>query len=156
MQIEAIEQSAIRLEPYVSLHRVFEKEYATTGGTNAMRTIMLFIPFFAFAWHLPASAQDIWPDAVKSRPTQAAPISELIAGLKRKLEENPNDAGGWLLLAKSYRHLEQPVDARQAYLKSRQLGRSDSDLESWLSEQPASDSEMDAVLEWLSQESGHE
>ena len=44
---------------------------------------------------------------------------------KQRLEEHPDDAKGWLLLAKSYDHVGRPEDAAAAYDKARELGLSD-------------------------------
>ena len=45
----------------------------------------------------------------------AESISSLVDGLAARLEENPEDSKGWLLLAKSYEHLNRLDDARYAY-----------------------------------------
>ena len=60
---------------------------------------------------------------------QADSISNLVGGLAARLEENPEDGGGWLLLAKSYQHLNRPDDAREAYTRARALGETDPSLE---------------------------
>jgi hypothetical protein len=52
-------------------------------------------------------------------------VGNLIAGLRDRLEENPDDAKGWLLLAKSYQHLGQDDEARSAYDKAAALGQTD-------------------------------
>ena len=64
--------------------------------------------------------------------TKAASINELLTGLEKRLEENPDDAKGWLLLAKSYDHLGRPGDAAAAYGRASALGVSDSGLEARL------------------------
>ena len=65
-------------------------------------------------------------------PTKAASINELLAGLEERLEQDPDDAKGWLLLAKSYDHLGRPGDAAAAYGRASALGISDSGLEARL------------------------
>ena len=60
---------------------------------------------------------------------KAASVNELLAGLEQRLVENPDDAKGWLLLAKSYDHIGRPEDAAAAYDKARELGLSDDVLE---------------------------
>ena len=64
--------------------------------------------------------------------TKAASVTELLAGLEQRLREDPGDAKGWLLLAKSYDHLGRPEDAAAAYAKAAELGMSDNDLEARL------------------------
>ena len=60
---------------------------------------------------------------------KAASVSELLAGLEERLQETPDDAEGWLLLAKSYDHLGLAHDAAEAYDKAALLGLTDSELE---------------------------
>ena len=60
---------------------------------------------------------------------RAASVTELLAGLEQRLVENPDDAKGWLLLAKSYEHIGRPEDAAAAYQKARELGLSEDVLE---------------------------
>ena len=74
------------------------------------------------------------PDSAAQRPSareqpKAASVTELLAGLEQRLEENPDDAKGWLLLAKSYDHVGRPEEAAAAYDKARVLGLSDDVLE---------------------------
>lgn len=63
---------------------------------------------------------------------KAASVNALLAGLQQRLEEDPDDAKGWLLLAKSYDHLGRSQDAAAAYDKASALGVSDSDLKARL------------------------
>ncbi len=68
--------------------------------------------------------------AEESRYTNAQPahlpsVSSLIGGLEARLEENPNDGRGWLLLAKSYEHLGRYDDAREAFAHAAALGATD-------------------------------
>ena len=64
--------------------------------------------------------------------TKASSVNELLTGLEQRLEENPDDAKSWLLLAKSYDHLGRHVDAAAAYDKAVNLGLSDEVLEARL------------------------
>ena len=48
------------------------------------------------------------------------------------MNAEPDDAAGWLLLAKSYRHLDRIEDARAAYSRATALGKSDASLDSSL------------------------
>jgi hypothetical protein len=63
---------------------------------------------------------------------QLASVGDMVTGLENRLASSPDDAGGWLLLAKSYQHLGRPDDARQAYEKATLLGSSDAAVESYL------------------------
>ena len=59
---------------------------------------------------------------------KAASVSTLLMGLEQRLQENPDDAKGWLLLAKSYDHLGRLQDAAGAYDKAAALGLTDDAL----------------------------
>jgi cytochrome c-type biogenesis protein CcmH len=52
-------------------------------------------------------------------------VDSLLAGLQERLEQDPSDAKGWLLLAKSYQHLGRDDEARAAYDKAAALGQTD-------------------------------
>lgn len=66
-----------------------------------------------------------------SQPTQdrSASVGTLIGGLEARLAENPDDAKGWLLLARSHDHLGDNDKAWSAYSHARDLGMSDEALE---------------------------
>ncbi len=67
-------------------------------------------------------------------------VGNLLKGLEQRLEREPEDAGGWLLLAKSYRHLDRIDDARVAYAKAVALGKEDAALAQFLDVKSAADS----------------
>jgi cytochrome c-type biogenesis protein CcmH len=52
-------------------------------------------------------------------------VASLVDGLSARLQEDPDDAGGWLLLARSYEHLGRNDDAIAAYARAQSLGKSD-------------------------------
>ena len=56
---------------------------------------------------------------------QLAPVESMLSGLEQRLQQQPDDGKGWLLLAKSYRHLGRMDDARDAYKKAETLGNGD-------------------------------
>lgn len=78
--------------------------------------------------------QESYPSS--SRPaetgTSIASVNQLLGGLEQRLRDDPNDAKGWLLLARSYDHLDRFAEAIDAYEKARALGASDMLLESRL------------------------
>ena len=49
-------------------------------------------------------------------------IDLLVDGLKAKLENNPGDMKGWVLLAKSYHYLQRWDESAEAYGKAKELG----------------------------------
>lgn len=54
--------------------------------------------------------------------TSVAPVDELLVGLKQRLESQPNDIDGWVLLSKSYYHLDRWKEADEAFEKAKALG----------------------------------
>jgi len=70
---------------------------------------------------------------------KAGSIASLLSGLEDRLKSEPNDAGGWLLLAKSYHRLGRSTDARDAYAKAEALGQIDTNFAASLdaSKQPS-------------------
>ena len=111
-----------------------------------MRIRMLFITVLLCQVAFADQQQVLWPDSVAAREATAAPVSSLVDGLVARLHENPDDAGGWLLLAKSYRFLERPADAGPAYRRAAALGRTDAELEAWLA---ANEEELAIVRDWI-------
>ena len=61
--------------------------------------------------------------------TSVGSVGSLVDGLRSRLQQKPEDAGGWLLLAHSYEHLGRYEDARDAYEHAKSLGKADSDLQ---------------------------
>jgi tetratricopeptide (TPR) repeat protein len=59
-------------------------------------------------------------------------VGDLLDGLRAKLEKNPDDGSGWMLLARSYDHLGQHADAIDAYERARALGNADVEFEASL------------------------
>ena len=55
-------------------------------------------------------------------------VASLVDDLAMRLQEDPDDAKGWLLLAKSYKHLGRTADARKAYRQATLLGEYDQEL----------------------------
>ena len=56
---------------------------------------------------------------------QLGSVDSMLDGLEQRLQQQPDDGKGWLLLAKSYRHMGRLEDARQAYEKADVLGNGD-------------------------------
>ncbi len=56
-------------------------------------------------------------------------VASMVDGLASRLQENPDDAGSWLLLARSYQHLGRIEEANDAYKQAALLGQYDAELE---------------------------
>ncbi len=55
-------------------------------------------------------------------------IEANVAALAKKLEENPNDVSGWIMLGRSYSSLNKYSEASAAYQKATELKPNDADL----------------------------
>ena len=60
--------------------------------------------------------------AAKNNVRNAAPVSQMIDGLARRLESQPEDEAGWRLLAQSYAYVGDMEQARTAADKAIALG----------------------------------
>ena len=72
-------------------------------------------------------------------------VSSLVSGLASRLEKNPEDAGGWLLLAKSYKHLDRRADAAAAYESAKALGRRDPDMDAYLDTHSSAETSFEGI-----------
>jgi hypothetical protein len=73
-----------------------------------------------------ATYTDVNAPASKSRTV--ASVADMVDGLATRLKDNPDDAKGWLLLARSYRQLQRISEAREAYRNAAALGEYDGEL----------------------------
>lgn len=91
-----------------------------------------------------AIAQDTAPTSATASPhagaTMAAadvpPVDQLTERLAQRLQANPDDADGWLLLARSYHHLGRNADAREAYAQAQAHGGADAELAALIAAAP--------------------
>lgn len=95
------------------------------GGTY----LALGSPAVASASPLASTVEAGGNAAAPGTPPAAGSIPSLVDGLAARLEKNPEDGKGWLLLAKSYEHLNRLDDARDAYARAAALGEVDASLE---------------------------
>lgn len=66
----------------------------------------------------------------QSRPANStASVGSLVDGLRERLQREPNDGSGWLLLARSYEHLGRYPEAALARERARSLGEVDGELD---------------------------
>jgi len=118
------------------------RPFAVGQRHGAFIAIMLGVPAFAFGMYLvlgspgvastsqtheSADAGDRASAATGNRGT--ASVSSLVDGLAARLAESPDDGKGWLLLARSYQHLQRFDEAKDAYAKAVALGQSEPSLD---------------------------
>jgi hypothetical protein len=112
------------------------------GSGNRIPQVAMFVPLVTLGLYtqigslgaIDAGGSQAQPDLIGTTPNSgsrrervAAPISGLVSGLRDRLEQTPDDADGWLLLARSYEHLGRRSDAELAYEHARSLGKSDNE-----------------------------
>jgi len=57
-----------------------------------------------------------------TQPVRADSIEVLAEKLKARLEKQPNDMNGWVLLARSYHYMQRWDEAQAAFAKAKSLG----------------------------------
>jgi cytochrome c-type biogenesis protein CcmH len=119
----------------------------TTAAPASARTtayvLGLGIPFIAIIFYLQIGQPVLLenPNAVISQPAETAPaptsgpmerspeqIAANVDKLAKKLEANPNNPQGWVMLARSYSSMEKFSDSANAYAKATELNPKDADL----------------------------
>lgn len=65
---------------------------------------------------------------VPANGEKLASVDQLLASLEDRLEKNPDDGKGWLLLAQSYDHLDRRDDSIAAYRRAAKLGAENAEL----------------------------
>jgi cytochrome c-type biogenesis protein CcmH len=70
------------------------------------------------------------PSAASAAPPERTQeqIEANVAKLAKRLESNPNDAAGWVMLARSYSSMDKYSEAANAYAKATELNAKDADL----------------------------
>ena len=75
--------------------------------------------------------------ATSAKPNKGtASVASLVDGLRARLEREPTDADGWILLARSYEHIGSRTEAIAAYERAKSLGKTDATLDQSLSGEP--------------------
>ena len=77
---------------------------------------------------VPVAAQPQAPPMAGGQQRSQEQIEASVAALAKRLEQNPNDADGWVMLANSYTSLGKYSEAGTAYEKATALKPNDADL----------------------------
>ncbi|HET8709863.1 MAG TPA: hypothetical protein VFM32_00700 [Spongiibacteraceae bacterium] len=70
----------------------------------------------------PADSQQWTTTSPASAGGKVDSVDVMIERLRARLEKEPNDVNGWVLLGRSYHYLERWDDAKAAFAKARALG----------------------------------
>ena len=87
-----------------------------TGHSSLVAMVLCLV--FGSAWSSGCLAQV----DLNQAPTQAPPLEQMIERLRLRLESEPGDMQGWVLLGRSYQFLGQDDEARVAFERARTLG----------------------------------
>ena len=68
------------------------------------------------------------PSAAQTNEPTQEQIEARVAALAKRLQSNPNDVEGWIMLARSYTSMERFGEAAGAYAKATELKPNDADL----------------------------
>jgi len=63
-----------------------------------------------------------------TKSSNVGSVASMVEGLASRLRNNPDDGGSWLLLARSYKHLNRIEEAVDAYARAAALGQFDAEL----------------------------
>lgn len=121
--------------PLVVSYRAANRGYARLPLVASIAAVLMAIALYAVIGRPDMDMQDqvaAAPNGATARASAAAEsrekigsVAALLAGLEQRMQNNPDDGGGWLLLAKSYDHMGRPADARDAYYRAVALGVTD-------------------------------
>ena len=84
-----------------------------------------------------ASPLHLASDSQSPRKKTVGSVASMVDGLAERLKSNPDDGKSWLLLARSYKHLQRMPVATAAYQHAAALGEYDEDLALMVSAAPA-------------------
>ncbi len=115
---------------------------ATVNARNTAYLLGLGIPVIAIIFYVKIGQPNLIdnPGEVGLPPSATAPattgpmerspeqIKANVDKLAKKLESNPNDAEGWVMLARSYSSMEQFTESANAYAKATELNPKNADL----------------------------
>lgn len=140
-------------EARLEIERDLLRDSEVRSGTRATRQAPRWVAVLV-AIGIPASA--IWlytelgtPAALQGTlvASQSAPgtrggpaehsMTDLIAGLMRKLQEDPNNVQGWVMLGRTYNALDRFAEAREAFGAAARLAPRDTEVLTHLAEATA-------------------
>jgi tetratricopeptide (TPR) repeat protein len=117
---------------------LFATPIALTALLVPLTAIALYVLLGSPAAVIAATAQRQYDtqgtaSAASDRPAPSqSSVASLVDGLRDRLENEPDDASGWLLLAQSYEHLGRRDEALAAYAHAQSLGKTDAKFEALL------------------------
>ena len=114
------------------------EQTAVTGRWAAITTA-IFIPVLALGLYFLLGKPNLIDPSTASAPNSGThqagadgqsmpPVADMIAGLEKKLEENPENAEGWFMLGRAYMLMKDYPNAVTALQRTRKLVGEDPDI----------------------------
>ncbi len=115
------------------------EQSADRGGHKVLVAMVgIAVPAGALALYmlLGQPGQPDQPFAERAAPTASVPpeIAEMVGKLAQRLEQDPNNPQGWIMLARSYQMMERHADATDAYRRAIALGPQNAEVYSGFGE----------------------
>lgn len=95
--------------------------------TVACVTVLVGATLFAIVSPQGSAGEQV--EQAQDSTDKSESVGTLVGGLEARLASNPEDAKGWILLARSHDHLGNNDKAWSAYSRARNLGMTDETLE---------------------------
>lgn len=107
----------------------------------SMHTIVattILVPAISVSLYIFLGNKDLATGNIAAVTKQVAPeVEKMVTGLAKKLEENPNDLNGWVMLGRSYTAMNQHDKALAAFEKAFALDSENADVLTYLAETQA-------------------
>jgi cytochrome c-type biogenesis protein CcmH len=119
--------------------KIAAPEASQSRSTNRILAVVLAlsIPALALGFYARVGAPDLPSQPFAERQSQGTQtasgqmsLSQSVTNLARRLQNEPDDLDGWILLGQTYKSLGQYREAVEAYLKARDLDAGDAELNS--------------------------
>lgn len=107
-----------------------EERGSAARGRDAVLIALCLLPLLGIGLYLALGRPDlIDAPPIVSGKTDAGSLQESIARLTERLQRNPGDVEGWLLLGRSHQALGEYAAALAAYEKAQDLKKDDPDIQ---------------------------
>jgi cytochrome c-type biogenesis protein CcmH len=99
-------------------------------GRLTVVVLAIAIPLATLSLYLVVGSPQGLRDEVVAAPQQVTPedIEAMVAKLAARLEKNPDDSRGWMMLARSYYVMQRMPEAVAAYAKAVEMTKDNADL----------------------------
>lgn len=105
------------------------KQEAQQSSRKAALALALLIPVAAIAMYAAIGNVDgMRKEAISAENVSAADVEGMVAKLADRLQKNPEDARGWMMLGRSYYVLQRMDESIAAYAKAAEKITDDADL----------------------------